>query len=71
MTKSILKGEANNNSKGPEGASSHSGLGPGSAPVSVVVDVVNHDEPSVCSAMSNGGLTQHEHSVSVVIRAGS
>ena len=63
MTTSILKGEANNNSK--EGAvSSHSGLGPGSAPVSVVVDVVTHDEPSVCSAMSNGGLTQHEHSVS-------
>ena len=58
MTKSILKGEANNNSKGPEG------LGPGSAPVSVVVDVVNHDEPSVCSAMSNGGLKQDEHSVS-------
>ena len=64
MTKSILKGEANNNSKGAEGASSHSGLGPGSAPVSVVVDVVTHDEPSVCSAMSNGGLAQHEHSVS-------
>ena len=63
MTKSILKGEANNNSKGPEGASSHS-LGPGSAPVSVVVDVVTHDEPSVCSAMSNGGLTQHDNSVS-------
>ena len=64
MTKSILKGEANNNSK--EGASSHS-LGPGSAPVSVVVDVVTHDEPSVSmsgSAMSNGGLTQHDNSVS-------
>ena len=64
MTKSILKGEANNNSK--EGGSSHS-LGPGSAPVSVVVDVVTHDEPSVSmsgSAMSNGGLTQHDNSVS-------
>ena len=55
---------ANNNNKGPEGASSHS-LGPGSAPVSVVVDVVTHDEPSVCSAMSNGGLTQHDNSVSL------
>lgn len=61
MTKSLLKGEANNNSKGPEVTSS---LGPGSAPVSVVVDVVNHDEPSVCSAMSNGGLTQQDPSVS-------
>ena len=26
-------------------------------PVSVLVDVVNHDEPSVCSNISNGGLT--------------
>ena len=25
-------------------------------PVSVQVDVVNHDEPSVCSNISNGGL---------------
>ena len=25
-------------------------------PVSVTVDVVNHDEPSVCSNISNGGL---------------
>ena len=62
MTKSIRKSEANNNSKGPEGASSNT-LGPGSAPVSVVVDVVSHDEPSVCSAMSNGGLTQPDNTV--------
>ena len=26
-------------------------------PVSVLVEVVNHDEPSVCSNISNGGLT--------------
>ena len=62
MTKSIRKSEANNNSKGPEGASSNT-LGPGSAPVSVVVDVVSHDEPSVCSNISNGLIAHHDTTV--------
>ena len=37
-------------------------------PLSVMVDVVNHDEPSVCSVVSNGptnnGLTQTDGKVS-------
>ena len=62
MTKSLLKSESNNNNNtdvrvsvtGPPDQA------PASAPVSVVVDVVNHDEPSVCSVMSNGGVNQHD-----------
>ena len=50
MTKSILKSDKGSPSGQPDGNSSLSV----SAPVSVVVDVVNHDEPSVSSVMSNG-----------------
>ena len=52
MTKSILRSE--------QGGSSATAAA--AAPVSVVVDVVTHDtEPSVCSALSNGGPGHAHH----------
>ena len=57
MTQSILKSDASNKTS-PHNANL-------SAPVSVVVDVVNHDEPSVSSIMSNGGAQQQRDTVSV------
>ena len=56
MTKSILKNETNNN---------NNDICVAVPPVSVVVDVVNHDEPSVCSVLSNGAITQPQHEPSV------
>ena len=55
MSKSILKkNETNNND-----------VCVAVPPVSVVVDVVNHDEPSVCSVLSNGAITQPQNETSV------
>ena len=62
MTKSILKSDKGSQSSVGQDANSSLSV---SAPVSVVVDVVNHDEPSVSSVMSNGAAASLHDSVSI------